>query len=90
MSEYLASEPQLQLLGTQGCHLCDDAEQLLQACLDLSVISVELVDIAESDALMEAYALHIPVLRQTNSDTTLAWPFNTDQVLAMVATLGGE
>lgn len=77
----------LELLGTQGCHLCDDAEQVLISALDLQHIAVELVDIAESDELMEAYALRIPVLRHVETGVDLGWPFDSTQVQAFVLSL---
>lgn len=77
----------LELLGTQGCHLCDEAEQVLIHALDLQSIAVEVVDIAESDELMDAYALRIPVLRHGASANDLGWPFDVDQVQAFVARL---
>lgn len=42
----------MQLLGTSGCHLCDQAEALLGQCLDLSQVEVEMVDIADTDELV--------------------------------------
>lgn len=77
----------VELLGTLGCHLCDDAEQVLIAALDLSKVQVELVDIAESDALMQAYAMRIPVLRHVATTSELDWPFQVDQVQRFVACL---
>lgn len=74
----------LELLGTQGCHLCDDAEQVLISALDLQRVAVELVDIAESDELMDAYAVRIPVLRHVASGHDLGWPFDGEQVQAFV------
>ena len=78
----------LELLGTLGCHLCDDAEQVLVSCLDLSQVRIEVVDIAESDELMSAYATRIPVLRHVLSNSDLCWPFQADQVKEFVAKLG--
>ncbi|HCH22887.1 MAG TPA: hypothetical protein DE179_01150 [Oceanospirillaceae bacterium] len=77
----------LELLGTQGCHLCDDAQQILISALDLSKVQVELVDIAESDALMQAYATRIPVLRHVATGNDLDWPFQEAQVQQFVACL---
>lgn len=77
----------LELLGTQGCHLCDEAEQVLVSALDLQQLAVELVDIAESDELMEAYAVRIPVLRHVASGQDLGWPFDGLQVQTFVAGL---
>ncbi len=77
----------LELLGTQGCHLCDDAEQVLVSCLDLSQVHIEVVDIAESDALMLVYATRIPVLRHLASNSDLEWPFQAHQVQRFIAHL---
>ena len=77
----------LELLGTQGCHLCDDAEQVLVGALDLQQVAVELVDVAESDALMDAYAVRIPVLRHVASGNDLGWPFDGVQVQTFVSAI---
>ncbi len=77
----------LELLGTQGCHLCDDAEQVLIRALDLQHIAIELVDIAESDELMDAYALRIPVLRHLATEQDLDWPFDEASVQGFVRAL---
>jgi hypothetical protein len=72
------SKRQLQLLGTSGCHLCDLAEALLVQCLDMSKIEVELIDIAdgEGEDLIALYGIKIPVLRCTQSQKVLCWPFD--------------
>ena len=69
---------QLQLLGTSGCHLCDLAEALLVQCLDMSKVEVELIDIAddEGEDLIALYGIKIPVLRCTQSQKLLCWPFD--------------
>jgi hypothetical protein len=63
------------LYGTSACHLCELAEEMLQA-LDEQGVSVEYdkVDITESDELFERYGLVIPVL-QGPRGTELFWPF---------------
>ncbi len=78
---------QFELLGTLGCHLCDDAEQLLIANLDMQSIAVEVVDIAESEELMGSYALRIPVLRHRESGHCLDWPFRAEEVVGWVESL---
>ena len=70
------SKRQLQLLGTSGCHLCDLAEALLVNCLDLSQVDVELIDIADDDGLVALYGIKIPVLRCSESQKVLFWPFD--------------
>ena len=66
----------MQLLGTSGCHLCDQAEVLLGRCLDLSQVEVEMIDIADADELVVLYGLKIPVLRCIDSKKVLYWPFD--------------
>jgi hypothetical protein len=70
------SKRQLQLLGTSGCHLCDLAEALLVQCLDMSKVEVELIDIADDEDLIALYGIKIPVLRCTQSQKVLCWPFD--------------
>ena len=49
------------LYGKQGCHLCDDARQVIeQVCAELGT-SYDEVDITTSAELMEAYGEQIPV-----------------------------
>ena len=47
-------------------------------------LMVELVDIADSEALFEAYGLTIPVLRRVDTGAELAWPFDTEQVVSFL------
>jgi len=72
--------PECQLFGTLGCHLCELAEAELMPLVEHGLL-VELVDIAESEALVEAYGLRIPVLRRVDTGEELSWPFDTAQVV---------
>jgi len=79
--------PRLVLYGTIGCHLCDEAVDLLRALLadrPLATI-VRDVDIADDAALMDAYALRIPVLRDPDSGRELDWPFPPAELHALLA-----
>jgi len=67
------------LYSTLGCHLCEEAEKILSLKPGLSYT---LVDIAESESLMERYGISIPVLRHFSSETELAWPFDSTIFLA--------
>ena len=70
------------LYHTLGCHLCEDAEQLLQ---DLPHVDYQKVDIADDDALVERFGIRIPVLCHKLSQTTLDWPFDKADVEAFIA-----
>ena len=67
--------PTWQLYGTLGCHLCEQAEQLLQQFADTRAIEWILVDIADLPAAdLHALASQIPVL--STSHGRLYWPFS--------------
>ncbi|MCJ8206505.1 glutaredoxin family protein [Pseudomonas sp. RGM2987] len=77
--------PECQLFGTLGCHLCEVAEAVLMPFVEHGLL-VELVDIAESEALSEAYGLRIPVLRRIDTGEELDWPFDdADRVAAFLS-----
>lgn len=71
---------------TAGCHLCELAEQLLQA-LNPELIQIEAVDISDSDQLIERYGVRIPVLADSLSDNELGWPFDQEQLLDYLESL---
>ena len=72
--------PECQLFGTLGCHLCELAEEVLMPLVEHGLM-VELVDIADSEALFETYGLSIPVLRRVDTGAELGWPFDAEQVV---------
>jgi hypothetical protein len=66
----------LQLFGTAGCHLCDEAEAQLRALAAAGLsISWTTVDIADDDQLFKRYGWLIPVLRRADG-AELRWPFD--------------
>jgi len=72
--------PECQLFGTLGCHLCEVAEAELMPLVEHGLL-VELIDIAESEAMNDVYGLRIPVLRRTDTGAELDGPFDTGQVV---------
>lgn len=69
------SEQVWQLYGTLGCHLCEQAEQLLQQFSDTRPIRVQQIDIAElPEAESAPLATQIPVLQ--TAQQRLLWPFS--------------
>ena len=75
--------PDCQLFGTLGCHLCEDAEALLMPFVAHG-LRVELVDIAEREAWVEAYGLRIPLLRRLDNGAELGWPFDAPALAAFL------
>lgn len=67
------------LYSTQGCHLCEEAEQLLQQTTG-HAITLEKVDIAELPLLVDHYGTRIPVLQDAASGHELGWPFDLPQI----------
>lgn len=66
----------VKLYGTGFCHLCEEAE----AILDQAGVTAAPIDIAEDDALLEKYGTRIPVLQRTDNDAELGWPFDAEAV----------
>ena len=73
--------PDFTLLGTDHCHLCEEAESILRQ----AGLSYASVDIADDDDLMNTYSLRIPVLRRTHTGKELNWPFSLPEILAFAA-----
>ena len=70
---------QLILLGTHGCHLCEQAEHILQTLDE----SYQYLDIMDNEKLLALYEIHIPVLLESMaSEKELYWPFDADMVSA--------
>lgn len=72
------------LYGTKGCHLCDQAEQLLRQLQAARALDWRYVDIALNDSLIENYGQFIPVLHNT-AGRELRWPFSILDVMAFVS-----
>ncbi len=71
---------QFTLFGTTACHLCEVAEQMLQAEQAAGPpFALEKVDISGSDELFERYGVRIPVLR-SGDGRELGWPFDSQQL----------
>lgn len=82
VSDKQAPEPNVPLVlyGTDACHLCDLAEQMLQhRAVGTAPLVYQKSDISLSDDLFERYGLRIPVLRHA-SGKELDWPFSEVQL----------
>ncbi len=72
------------LLGTLGCHLCEEAELILADCKQ---VDIELIDIAEQVQWQDKYAIRIPVLYHVKTEKELGWPFTREQVQVFINVL---
>ncbi|MGZ8095018.1 MAG: glutaredoxin family protein [Methylosarcina sp.] len=82
----------LKLFGTSGCHLCEEAEHMLNEYLSAEPkeIIVETVDIADQEYWQERYALRIPVLYHPQSGRELAWPFDLPQLEEFISQINAS
>ena len=71
----------LMLFGTSGCHLCEQAESIINECVP---DGVDYVDIAEQEQWQEHYALRIPVLYHPETKQELGWPFDLADVKGFI------
>lgn len=67
----------LKLYSRIECPLCEYAEELLVE----NGIAYEVVDIDDSEELIKAYHVRIPVL--ANDDEELNWPFDAEQAMGL-------
>ncbi len=73
------------LLHTSGCHLCEQAEELINESLHTGLsCAIEIIDIAEQTQWQPEYATLIPVLLHVQTNNFLNWPFTQDDVLTFI------
>ena len=53
---------------TVGCHLCEDAHLLIDQFVKQGGVIVEMIDIADSDELIDSYGIRIPVIQRHDTD----------------------
>jgi len=70
----------LVLYGTTFCHLCEQADAVLQAM----GVQAEHIDIAEDEALLEKYGVRIPVVKREDTGAELGWPFDEAAVRGFI------
>lgn len=76
----------LTLYTTDGCHLCDYAETILEEALAAEPeLTWSKVDIASQDELIERYGIRIPVIRLEGASYDVGWPFSVEDVVHYLA-----
>ena len=75
---------ELKFYTTQGCHLCEEAEEILAVLRKRYMFALEVVDIAAEAELVEKYGLSIPVLLNTENQRYLYWPFDADKIVTLL------
>ena len=74
----------LKFFTTEGCHLCEQAEELLSALQPEHMFNLDVIDIAVEQELVEKYGLIIPVLLNTENKEELHWPFDADDIVSVL------
>lgn len=67
----------IQLYTTSACHLCELAEALLEE----NNLIAEMIEIANEDTLVLRYGERIPVLKRSDTQAELGWPFTSKDIL---------
>ncbi len=73
--------PALVLYTTEGCHLCERAEALLEELQASRNFTLQSVDISVDAALVDAYGMRIPVVRNQITGQEIGWPFQVADLL---------
>jgi glutaredoxin len=68
------------LYTTLGCHLCEQAKDLIEPHLDLHGLQLKAIEISDSDELMIRYGIRIPVIQREDNGEELGWPFDVEQL----------
>jgi hypothetical protein len=75
------------LYSSEGCHLCEQAIELIGHVIpDHQIRVVDIID-ANSEGeqnLIELYGVHIPVLERLSDNMKLFWPFEQSQVVELI------
>ena len=78
------SQAELLLFSRADCHLCDQAEVLINALLIGSPWQLTKVDIDNDPALKQRYQTSIPVLLRCDNQQALNWPFPHSRVRSLL------
>lgn len=74
----------IKVFGTEGCHLCHEADVLIERVLKFAepMPQVEWIDISQEPSLLECYGTRIPVVKTERLE--LDWPFDEDALKAIL------
>ena len=68
---------------TEGCHLCEQAWELVTA--QHLVSEMTQVEIIHDETDIARYGIRIPVIKDTVTDKEIGWPFDTEQLADFIA-----
>ncbi len=70
--------PKYTLYHTDGCHLCEQAHDILMSIAGPEDVVMQ--DIMTDDALLAEFQVHIPVVKVHHTDELVYWPFTANDV----------
>ena len=70
------------LLSTEYCTLCEQALEFLMSMPELQGRSLDVVDIANDEELLNRYAERLPVVRVGEHECD--WPFDRKEILSAI------
>lgn len=72
------------LYSTSHCHLCEKAEAILTSIAKNYDITWQTIEITDDNQLLEAYGTTIPVLRISGTKAEIKWPFDAEEIIALI------
>jgi len=75
------------LYSSEGCHLCEQAMEIIGNVIpdhQISVVDIIDANIEGEQNLVELYGVHIPVLERLSDNMKLFWPFEQSQVVELI------
>ncbi|MFK0572078.1 glutaredoxin family protein [Endozoicomonas sp.] len=69
----------LTLYTTAGCHLCEEAEQMLHILSEQQLCQWQPLEICDHDDLVNRYGIRIPVIA-TGQGREIGWPFTLESL----------
>lgn len=76
--------PTLILYTTEGCHLCEEAEKLLNQLCTARSVRVETIDISADEKLASRYGIRIPVVKNKLTEHEIGWPFGLAELANLI------
>lgn len=70
----------LMLYTTLGCHLCEQAGEIIKNSKYAKHIELDAIEIADSDDLIKRYGITIPVVRLDGTEEEIGWPFDVGRL----------
>ena len=68
---------------TQGCHLCEQAWEIV---IDQGLVSsITQVEIIHKEADVARYGIRIPVIKNNETDKEIGWPFDGAELANFIA-----